>query len=114
MAIHPIPVRVPRRTPSTPYPPIGALLHEESGYVWAPLRARWLVASPEELVRQERIRVYHQEHGFALDQMAQERRTVHGHGSPRADIVIARDPESLRSNRNWILAEECKAGAGPI
>jgi type I restriction enzyme M protein len=102
----------PRTLPRVSYPRSG--LHLEGEYVWAPLRHAWLEAKAEELVRQERIRVYHQEHGFALEQMVQERRTMHGHGSPKADILIAQSVEAARENRDWFLVEECKAGSGPI
>lgn len=99
----------PRRIPPTPYGDGVDPLHREGKWVWAPLRRGWLEAKPEELVRQEFIHRLHTQWGFSLDQMAQERRTTHGHGSPRADIVIAADAAALAANRDYRIVVETKA-----
>lgn len=54
------------------------------------MRKEWrdVTTKPEEIVRQKFIRTLVEHYGYALEQMDQERRTQHGHKSPRADIVI--------------------------
>jgi type I restriction enzyme M protein len=41
--------------------------------------------------------------------MDQEWRTMHGHKSPRADIVIWEKPEKKTNNQTPVLVVECKA-----
>lgn len=64
---------------------------------------------PEEQVRQNFVLHLHNHYGYALEQMDQERRTKHGHGSPRADIVIWENPEAKAANKTPIPVVECKA-----
>ncbi|MBT2522763.1 N-6 DNA methylase [Arthrobacter sp. ISL-28] len=80
-----------------------------NGFVWAPLRGKWLQAKPEEVVRQRFIHRLHSRYGYSLKQMAQEKRTMHGHGSPKADIVVAKDEDALTANRDYVLVVETKA-----
>lgn len=99
----------PTEVPSTPFASPPSPVHAESGWIWAPLRQAWLPATPEERVRQEFIYRLHAQWGFALDQMAQERRTQSGRGSPRVDIVVCESAEALRANRDYRIAVETKA-----
>jgi type I restriction enzyme M protein len=62
--------------------------------IFSPLRQKWLKATPEELVRQEFIQHLHDHYGYTLEQMDQERKTQHGRGSPRTDIVVYAAPGS--------------------
>lgn len=101
-------------TPETPYGPADDPLWMAGSKVWAPLSGRWLEALPEELVRQRFIYELHTEFGYDLSQMAQERRTMHGHSSPRADIVVASDAIALAENRDFVLVVETKADTVPI
>ncbi|MFL5818374.1 MAG: restriction endonuclease subunit M [Conexibacter sp.] len=92
----------------------GDPLHRKGGWVWVPLKRCWLRASAEELVRQEFIFRLHTQWGYALAQMAQEVRTKHGRGSPRADLVAAESPDALGQNRDYRIAVETKAENVPI
>ena len=101
----------PKVAPATTFPETSDTLHEQSGHLWIPLRSEWLnvTGKPEEKVRQRFIRHLHEHYGYALDQMDQERRTMHGHRSPRADIVIWETQESKAANKKPVLVVECKA-----
>ena len=68
-----------------------------------------MAAKPEEIVRQTFIRHLIDHYGYSLAQMDQERRTQHGHKSPRADIVIWETPEKKANNNTPVLVVECKS-----
>lgn len=102
--------RKPTHQPSLPFPPTPDALHQEGDWLWIPLRREWrdVSAKPEEIVRQRFIRTLVEHYGYSLDQMDQERRTQHGHKSPRADIVIWESPADQGANRTPVLVVECK------
>ena len=102
----------PEAAPATPFPAVPDTLHRKGDRLWIPLRQEWrdVAGKPEETVRQRFIRHLCDHYGYALDQMAQERRTTHGHRSPRADIVIWETPQARAANRTPVLVVECKAG----
>ena len=77
--------------------------------VFCPLRERWLKATPEERVRQEFILFLRDHYGYALDQMAQERKTQHGRRSPKADIVVYPSPQAKADGKTPLIVVECKA-----
>ncbi len=80
----------PKNNPKTHFPTEVGALHREGDWLWIPLRSEWrdVSAKPEEIVRQTYLRHLVDQLGYSLDQMDQERRAMHGHKSPRADIVI--------------------------
>lgn len=99
------------KAPATPFPKEADTLHREGDWVWIPLKGEWrsATAKPEEIVRQHFIRILVENYGYSLDQMDQERRTQHGHKSPRADIVIWETADAKAKNRTPILVIECKS-----
>lgn len=102
----------PKTAPATPFPTEG--LHRVGGWLWLPLRSEWRDVStrPEEEVRQGFIRHLAENLGYDLAQMDQERRTQHGHRSPRADIVVWKTREDKLKGKNGAapgLVIECKA-----
>ncbi len=101
----------PKDPPATPFPQEPEKLHEQGDWLWIPLRGEWrhVTGKPEETVRQRFIRHLHDSYGYALIQMDQERRTMHGHRSPRADIVVWKTQEAKAANRTPVLVVECKA-----
>ena len=103
--------RKPKTAPATPFPAAPNKLHEHGGWLWIPLRDEWrnVAGKPEETVRQHFIRHLCNNYGYALDQMDQERRTMHGRRSPRADIVIWETHQAKASNKTPVLVIECKA-----
>ncbi|MEO6823252.1 MAG: N-6 DNA methylase [Nitrosospira sp.] len=69
-----------------------------------------MTTKPEELVRQAFIRILIEHYGYELPQMDQERRTQHGHRSPRADIVVWQSAadKNAKPGRSPVLVIECK------
>ncbi|MGN8552501.1 UNVERIFIED_CONTAM: N-6 DNA methylase [Microbacterium sp. SLM126] len=100
--------------PTSPFPEAG--IHRQDELIWVPLRNAWVNAEhlPEEVVRQDWVRRLHIEGGFALEQMDQERRTVHGRRSPRADIVVWASVGDREKGAAPVLVVETKAGEGAI
>lgn len=71
-----------------------------------PLKDKWLIATPEELIRQRYIC------RLANEQMGQEITVANGHrgqGKARADIVIWRSVEDKRAEKSPLIVVECKA-----
>ncbi len=103
-------IKKPSIKPSMPFPAIADGLHQEGNWLWLPLRNEWrdVTNKPEEIVRQRFIRVLVEHYGYTLEQMDQERRTLHGHKSPRADIVIWQSVADKLANRTSVLVVECK------
>ena len=95
----------PTFKPQTPFP------DREGDWLWIPLRGEWrdVLTKPEEVVRQDHIRHLVEHYGYDLAQMDQERRTMHGHKSPRADIVIWETPAAKTTNKSPVLVVECKS-----
>ncbi len=104
-------IRKPKDIPTTPFPADSEKLHEQGDWLWISLRSEWrdISAKPEEVVRQRFIRHLRDNYGYELSQMDQERRTMHGRRSPRADIVIWETPGTKGANKTPVLVIECKA-----
>ena len=107
----PTAAKKPKAGPATPFPTAPDALYRERNWLWIPLRGEWreVSAKPEEIVRQTFVRHLVDHYGYSLAQMDQERRTMHGHKSPRADIVIWETPETKAQGRQPVLVVECKA-----
>jgi type I restriction enzyme M protein len=75
-----------------------------------PLRKEWrdVTNKPEEIVRQKFIRALVEHYGYSLEQMDQERRTQHGHKSPRTYIEVWQSLDDKTANRSPALIVECK------
>ena len=102
----------PTTPPATSFPPAHDQLHRVGNWLWIPLRKEWRDVStkPEEVVRQKFIRVLVEHYGYDLAQIDQERRTQHGHKSPRADIVVweTAAAKQAKPTRTPVLVVECK------
>jgi type I restriction enzyme M protein len=102
----------PTSPPAAPFPVAADTLHHVGNWLWIPLRKEWRdsTAKPEEVVRQHFIRVLVEHYGYDLAQMDQERRTQHGHKSPRADIVVWQSAADKQAKpvRTPVLVVECK------
>ncbi len=80
--------------------------------IFAPLKDKWLIATPEEKVRQKVICKLVNHYGYSLDQMTQEMQVSNsqrGQGKARADIVIWKNIEDKQKNKNAFIVVECKA-----
>ncbi|MFD5720939.1 N-6 DNA methylase [Streptomyces sp. NPDC127036] len=104
----------PKATPPSHFRDGDQPLNREGNWVWAPLKKDWLLAKPEELVRQAFIHRMTTQWGYDLEQMAQEVRTTSGRKSVRADIVVAESPQALKEKRGYVMVVETKAENVPI
>ena len=85
---------------------------EKDGKIFCPLVNKWLIAKPEEKVRQRYICVLVNEYGYALEQMAQELKVTNskrGQGKARADIVIWKSKQDKDKKKTAFIVVECKA-----
>lgn len=85
---------------------------EKDGKVFCPLANKWLVAKPEEKVRQKYICILVNDYGYSLDQMAQEQKvnnSQRGQGKARADIVIWKSKKDKDDRKAAFIVVECKA-----
>ena len=84
----------------------------ENGKIYAPLKNKWLVETPEEIVRQKFICLLVDSYGYKLEQMSQEvqvNNSQRGQGKARADIVVWKSIEDKNNSKNAFLVIECKA-----
>ena len=80
--------------------------------IFAPLKNKELVLTPEERVRQEYICRLVNVYDYSLDQMAQEVQVSNSHrglGKARADIVIWKSSSDKKDDASAIIVIECKA-----
>lgn len=80
--------------------------------IFAPLKNKELVLTPEEKVRQEYICRLVNSYGYSLEQMVQEETVAEGNtrgtGRASADIVVWASKEAVRKEAP-IIVVECKA-----
>ena len=87
-------------------------VQEKDNKIFAPLKDKWLVLTPEERVRQEYICRLVNNYGFALEQMGQEIQVNNSHrgqGKARADIVIWKSASAKNNEESATIVVECKA-----
>jgi len=80
--------------------------------IFAPLKGKELIKTPEEEVRQRYILKLVNTYGYELEQMAQERsvsNALRGQGRASADIVIWKSEEAKNNNEFAEIVIECKA-----
>lgn len=78
--------------------------------IWSHVRAKWLVETPEETVRQEYLLVLVNEYGFSIDQISEEMDlTGRGSASARADFVIWRTSQDKADDNAAFIIVECKS-----
>lgn len=88
------------------------LKFNKDGKIFAPLKNKYLIATPEEKVRQEFICTLVNKYGYTLKQMAQElkvNKSQRGAGKARADIVIWKNEEDKKSDKKAFIVVELKA-----
>jgi type I restriction enzyme M protein len=91
--------------------PITVRQNKSKGQIWSHVRAKWLIETPEELVRQEYLIVLVNEYGFKLEQIDEEVSLPGNRGNKhaRADFVIWRTVEDRKANKTALIVVECKA-----
>jgi type I restriction enzyme M protein len=80
--------------------------------IYAPLKKKWLVLTPEEKVRQEYIKRLVDNYGYSVEQMRQEILVAEGNGrgtgKASADIIVWASTEDVMK-RPPVIVVECKA-----
>jgi type I restriction enzyme M protein len=78
--------------------------------IFSPLRQKWVTLTPEEMVRQQYLKVLVEEYGFTPDHIAEELEvTGRGSAQARADFVIWRTPQDKSRQNSPLIIVECKA-----
>jgi type I restriction enzyme M protein len=91
--------------------PLEVRQNKSKGQIWSYVRAKWLVETPEELVRQEYLCLLVNEYGFTLDQIDEEVSLpgTRGNKNAHADFVIWRTLEDKKKGKTALIVVECKA-----
>lgn len=87
-------------------------VQEKDGKIYCPLKNKWLVAKPEEKVRQKYIAILVNEYGYTLEQMDQGLKvnnSSRGQGKARADIVIWKSKADKNAKKAAFIVVECKS-----
>lgn len=80
--------------------------------IFAPLKKAWLIATPEEIIRQETICKLVNDYGYQLEQMEQERSVTNSKNAAeiiRVDIVVWKNEEDKKQEKSALIVVECKA-----
>lgn len=86
------------------------LKRDGAGRIYSHVRRKWLVETPEEIVRQSYLVVLVNEYRFSLDQIAEEAQVVgRGAARARADFVLWRTVEDKRGEKAPFIIVECKS-----
>lgn len=86
--------------------------YNKEGKIYSPIRKKYLVATPEEKVRQSFVCILCNEYDYSLEQMDEELEIgakQRGGGGARADIVIWKNPQAKNNKDNPLIVVECKA-----
>jgi len=85
-------------------------LQIRSNEIFSPLRQKWVLLTPEEMVRQQYLQVLVEEYGFTYDHIAEEMEvTGRGSAQARADFIIWRTPQDKAHQNSPLIIVECKA-----
>lgn len=85
-------------------------VREKNGRVWSHVRNKWLIKTPEELVRQQYLTILTNQYGYGVGQIDEEiELTGSGSGKARADYVIWKTQEDKASGKSPFIVVECKA-----
>jgi type I restriction enzyme M protein len=83
---------------------------EQNDKIYSPIRKKWLVKTPEEIVRQEYLCILINNYGYSLEQIKEEENvTGRASAQARADFVIYKTVEDLQKNNNPLIIIEVKA-----
>ncbi|MBU0473115.1 MAG: N-6 DNA methylase [Bacteroidetes bacterium] len=80
--------------------------------IFAPLKNKWLMSKPEEMVRQKYICRLINHYGFTFEQMSQEEKvnnSQRGQGRAMADIVVWKSKDDRIKENSPTIVIECKA-----
>jgi len=85
-------------------------INEQKGKIWSHIRQKFLVRTPEEIVRQNYLLALVNQYGYALQQIDEELTiTGRGAGNARADFVIWKTIEDKEKAKTPLIIVECKS-----
>jgi type I restriction enzyme M protein len=85
-------------------------IQEKDNKIYSHIRSKWLIRTPEEIVRQNYLLVLVNEYGYSLDQIDEELAiTGRGAGKARADFVIWKNAEDKQKAKSPLIIVECKS-----
>lgn len=85
-------------------------IQDKGNKIYSPIRKKWLIMTPEEVVRQQYLLVLFNEYEYLIDQIDEEVTiTGRGSGKARADFVIWKTVEDKQKSRPPLIIVECKA-----
>jgi len=87
-------------------------IDDKKNKIFAPLKKKWFVNTPEERVRQEYICRLVNDYGFELNQMKQEvtvSNSQRGQGRAQADILVWKSVKDKIEENSPVTVVECKA-----
>jgi type I restriction enzyme M protein len=87
-------------------------INEKQNKIFAPLKEKWFVKTPEEEVRQKYIKRLVEVYDYTLDQMKQEvtvSNSSRGQGRAQADIVVWKSKDDKNNDISPVIVVECKA-----
>lgn len=91
---------------------VSVQIDDKKNKIYAPIKGKWLIKTPEEEVRQTYIERLVKHYGFSHDQMGQEisvSNSSRGQGRARADIVVWKSKADKEKLNSPVIVVECKA-----
>lgn len=85
------------------------LQYDKNKKIYSHIRKKYLVATPEEQVRQKFVCTLVNNYNYTLEQMDEEVRVKEGKGSARADVVIWKSIKDKQDKKPPFIIIECKA-----
>jgi type I restriction enzyme M protein len=86
------------------------IIQEKGNKIFSHIRKKWLIKTPEEIVRQSYLLQLMNEYKYLLDQIDEELAvTGRGSGNARADFVIWKTVEDKQKKRTPLIIVECKS-----
>lgn len=86
-----------------------SLQYDKNGNIYSHIRRKYLVATPEEQIRQNFVCTLVNNYHYALEQMDEEVKVKEGKGSVRADIIIWKSIKEKQDKKPPFIVIECKA-----
>ena len=83
-----------------------------NGKIYSFIREKWLVCTPEEVVRQNFVCELVNNFGYNVNQLGEElqvNNSQRGQGKARADLVVWKSEEDKYNNKSAFIVVECKA-----
>ena len=84
----------------------------DNGKIYSFIRDKWLVCTPEEIVRQNFVCELVNNFGYEIAQLGEELQVNNSHrgqGKARADIVVWKNSDDKLNNKSAFIVVECKA-----